>query len=69
MRNLVVYPVVAEEAISATQIAFEDYARNIHKVGVGNIDGVALLMAEKFIENNKDSFNAFSAECMKRVGE
>lgn len=69
MRNLVVYPVVAEEAISAIQIAFEDYTRNIHKVGIGNTDGVALLMAEKFIENNKDSFNAFSAERMKRIGE
>ena len=65
MRNLMEYPIVAEEAISAIQIALEDYTRNIHKMGIGNPDGVALLMAEKFIENNKESFNIFCAKSIR----
>ena len=68
MRNLKQYPVNADEAISAIQLAFENYTKTISTRGIGDIDGVALLMAEKFIESFADKFNAFvKAEMEKNV--
>jgi hypothetical protein len=69
MRNLAVYPVTADEAISAIQIAFEGYCNTVKAHGIGNVDGIAMLMAEKFIEANKDRFNTFSAASLDVVAE
>lgn len=69
MRNLTVYPVTAPEAISAVQLALESYTRDIDKMGVGNIDGVALLMVEKFIEANKEKFDTFAKASLEVIFE
>ena len=67
MRNLAQYPVKADEAISALQLALESYTRTIRERGIGDIDGVALLMAEKFITANKDQFDAFTHAELKEI--
>jgi hypothetical protein len=67
MRNLKQYPVEADEAISAIQLALENYTKTIGERGIGDIDGIALLMAEKFIESFPDKFNAFVKVSMESV--
>jgi hypothetical protein len=69
MRNITEYPVTADEAISALQIAFENRSKNIGKYGFGDIDGIALLMAEKFIENNKERFDTFAKASLEIIFE
>jgi hypothetical protein len=62
MRNIVVYPIKAEESIAALQVALESYSKSAREHAlIGGVDGLALLMAEKFIEANKERFNTFSA--------
>jgi hypothetical protein len=60
MRNLVQYPVKADEAISALQLALESYTKSVRSHGIGNIDGISLLMAEQFITENKEAFDKFT---------
>ena len=69
MRDLANYPVTAEEAISALQIAFEQYASGVKEHGIGNVDGIAILMTEKFLNDNKDKFNAFSQAAIDAITE
>lgn len=69
MRDLGDCPVTAQEAISAVQIAFESYTRNIRQVGVGNIDGIALLMVEQFIDANRERFDTFAKASLQVVLE
>lgn len=59
MRNLVEYPITADEAIAVIRLAEEKNQMDNVDV-IGCIDGVALLMIEKFIEQNKDRFDVFS---------
>jgi hypothetical protein len=66
MRNLQIFPVTAEEAISSLQLSLEHYTRSIRERGCGDIDGVAILMAEKFIEANKERFNAFAENSLNK---
>ena len=67
MRNLKQYPVRADEAISALQLAFESYTRTIRERGIGDIDGIALLMVEQFVTANKDQFDAFTHAELKEI--
>lgn len=60
MRNLTIYPVTADEAISALQLCLEQYTRTISQRGIGDVDGVAIVTVEKFIEQNKQQFDTFS---------
>lgn len=69
MRNLVQYPIIANEAISAIQMAIENYTRTIKERGIGDIDGIALLMAERFINDNKERFNLFARASLKIISE
>ena len=65
MRNISDYPITAEEVISSLQVSLESYTKNIHKDGVGGIDGLAFLLTEKFIEQNSTEFNKFAKEFCK----
>lgn len=69
MRNLQQYPVTADEAISAVQMALEHYTHTIKERGIGDVDGIALLMAEKFINDNKERFNTFSRASLEVITE
>jgi len=69
MRNLVEYPITADEAISTLQVAIESHSKNIRNYGVGGIEGVALLMAEKFIDQHRKEFDVFSKASMEVVEE
>lgn len=69
MRNLVQYPIIANEAISAIQMAIENYTRTIKERGIGDIDGIALLMAERFINDNKERFNLFARASLEIISE
>jgi hypothetical protein len=69
MRDLTVYPVTAQEAVSAIQLALESYTKNIEEIGVGNVDGVALLMAEQFIDANRERFDIFAKASLQVVLE
>ena len=60
MRNLNEYPITADETINSLKWALREYTRNIQNYGVGGIEGIAMLLAEKFIEENKEQFNKFS---------
>ena len=60
MRNLIEYPITHGEAVSAVQTAQEDYIRNIRSNGPGNTDGIALILVEQFLRNNKEQFDAFA---------
>jgi hypothetical protein len=65
MRNLIEYPIKAEEAISAIQLALEHYTKTIKGRGIGDVDGVALLISEQFISANKERFDTFSSTELK----
>lgn len=65
MRNILEFPVTSNEVISALQVAFESYTKNISIDGVGSIDGIALLMAEQFISENAEKFDMFVKESME----
>lgn len=67
MRDISTYPVTADEAMTALSGALSEYTRNIAAYGVGNVDGIALLTLEKFIEANKNTFNNFSKEFVASV--
>jgi hypothetical protein len=69
MRNLLEYPVTSGEAVSAIQIALEQYTREIKDRGIGDMDGIALLMAEKFIESNRERFDTFAKASLEVVVE
>lgn len=69
MRNLENTPVTAQEAISALQVAFESYTKNIRQTGTGNIDGIALLMSEQFIDANRERFDTFAKASLQVVLE
>jgi len=69
MRSLVQYPIKADEAMHAVRIALENYTKNIRFYGCGNIDGAALMMVEKFIEQNKERFDTFSAASLQVIFE
>lgn len=69
MRNLSEYPVTAEEVVSALQLSLEHYTRTIANRGIGDIDGIAILMAEKFIEANKERFNTFAKASLEVISE
>ncbi len=69
MRNLVEYPITADEVISTLQVALESYTKRVRTDGIGGIEGVALLMAEQFISRNKAEFDTFSKASMEVVQE
>jgi hypothetical protein len=69
MRNLAVYPVTADEAISAVQLALEHYTSTIKARGIGDVDGVALVIIEKFIDDNKERFDIFSRASLEVISE
>lgn len=59
MRNLNEYPITADETVNALKWALSEYTRNIQNYGVGGIEGIAMLLAEKFIAENKEQFDEF----------
>jgi hypothetical protein len=61
MRNLLVYPIVHGEAISAIQDAQQEYYKK-YSEHIGEPGGLALLFVEEFIRENKDAFDAYSAK-------
>lgn len=69
MRNLVEYPVTADETVAALKWAGSQYTKHIHEYGVGGIEGIALITAERFIEQNKERFDTFSKASMQVVDE
>ena len=69
MRNLLVYPITADEAISVLQVQLESYSKRIHTDGLGGIEGVALLTVEQFIARYKREFDTFSKASMEVVEE
>lgn len=69
MRNIMEYPVTGDEAVGALDWAQKEYTRNIENYGVGGIEGLALLLAARFIESHKKEFDQFSRAAMEVVEE
>lgn len=69
MRDLTRYPITADETVAALKWASSEYTRNIQNYGVGGVEGIAILMAEKFIEQNKERFDIFAKASMQVMGE
>jgi len=69
MRNILQYPVTADETIKALDWAQKEYTRNIQNYGIGGTEGISLLLAARFIEANKERFDAFSSVSMQVVEE
>lgn len=59
MRNLLQYPITTDETCSVLQDAQQAYYKK-YKNNMGNIHGLSLLYAEKFIRENKVAFDEFT---------
>ncbi len=68
MRNLSVYPITANEAIEVLKRA-EDTQKILSRGQIGGIDGLTLLIIEKFIEQNKERFDTFSKASLQVIFE
>ena len=58
-RDLLKYPITYGEACEALQDAQEIYYEK-YKEHIGDTGGLALLLIEQFIRNNKDAFEAYT---------
>lgn len=68
MRNIIEFPITADEAIEVLNRA-EENERMFNAGDVGGIDGITLLLIEKFIEQNKERFNTFSRASLEVIFE